>query len=130
MPFAYLDASALVKLVVQEAESQALRRELRGYTNWASSKLAQVELARGVQRRAPSLLGLVGELLDQLTLVELSDEALSLAAELPPSVLRALDSIHVASALLLGDELDALVTYDQRMAEAAMSLGIPVVSPA
>ena len=46
-----------------------------------------------------------------------------------PAELRTLDALHTASAALLGAELDALVTYDERMAVAATAVGIPVVSP-
>lgn len=53
-----------------------------------------------------------------------------MAATVGPSSLRTLDAIHLATALGLGAELDAFVTYDNRLAEAARSLGLPVVSPA
>ena len=52
------------------------------------------------------------------------------AAVLPPVNLRSLDAIHLAFALALGDELDAFVTYDARLADAARANGLPVVAPA
>ena len=60
-----------------------------------------------------------------------SNPAISIvAAQLRPVGLRTLDAIHVASALALGSELEAFVTYDDRMAEAARAIGLPVVRPA
>lgn len=59
------------------------------------------------------------------------DPAIARAAgDLAPFSLRTLDAIHLASALARGPELDAFLTYDDRLAEAARSLGLPVVRPA
>jgi predicted nucleic acid-binding protein len=52
------------------------------------------------------------------------------AGRLGHVVLRTLDAIHVQSALVLGDELEAFVTYDARQAEAARAAGLPVQMPA
>ena len=49
--------------------------------------------------------------------------------DLDPSDLRSLDSIHLAAAASLGDDLAAVVTYDDRMLAAAISLGFPTASP-
>jgi predicted nucleic acid-binding protein len=57
--------------------------------------------------------------------VTLSDEA----GIMSPPELRSLDAIHLASARTLGRKLEALVTYDQRLAGAAAWHGLPVVSP-
>jgi len=40
--------------------------------------------------------------------------------------LRSLDAIHLATAQLLGKEFGRVVTYDERMAEAARVLGMRV----
>ena len=49
---------------------------------------------------------------------------------LDPRILRSLDAIHLAAAQLVAVELEAIVTYDQRMAEAAVLLGFTVIAPA
>ena len=54
---------------------------------------------------------------------------LDTAGVLEPRILRTLDAIHVASALAVGDDLVAVVTYDERMAAATQLLGLPVVAP-
>ena len=51
------------------------------------------------------------------------------AGLLDPPTLRTLDAVHLAAALVLGDELDAIVTYDDRLAQAALANGIAVISP-
>jgi uncharacterized protein len=54
---------------------------------------------------------------------------LDLARTLPPAVLRSLDAIHLATAMLAGDELDHVITYDRRMAAAAEAAGLGSRSP-
>ena len=44
-------------------------------------------------------------------------------------MLRTLDAIHIATALAMGDDLLAIVTYDERMIEAARLLGLATESP-
>ena len=51
------------------------------------------------------------------------------AAAVGPASLRTLDAIHLASAVELGDELTAFVSYDERLLAAARDLGLPVVAP-
>ena len=59
----------------------------------------------------------------------IDDRILDTAGHLHPRVLRSLDAIHVATALAIGDDLDVVVTYDQRMIEAASLLGVPTATP-
>jgi len=67
--------------------------------------------------------------LDAMTVVTVSTAVFERAAMLDPELLRTLDAIHLASALELGDELDDLVTYDVRLADAARHYGISVIAP-
>lgn len=126
---AYLDSSAGVKLVIEEAESSALRQQLSERNGLVSSALFRTELLRAVRHHSPAGLAVARQLLERLTLLTVDDSILMLAAEVEPVALRALDAIHLSSALRLGSELDVLVTYDRRMIEAAQRLGLPVASP-
>jgi predicted nucleic acid-binding protein len=72
--------------------------------------------------------GTARALLDEIDIAELDAELLDAAAELE-GPLRSLDAIHVAAAAELGDELEALVTYDARMAAAARASGLAVLAP-
>lgn len=126
----YLDASAAVKLVVSEPESASLRRFVAGQVTHISSRVLAVELVRAVSRVGPASLDQAGSLLAVIEFVELDEGLAERAAGLEPVGLRSLDAIHLASALALGDELDAFVTYDARQADAARSLGLTVAAPA
>lgn len=125
----YLDSSALVKLVVAETESTALRRYLRGEPRRASCALARAEVIRAVRPHGAAALTRARRLLRRLDLVQLDDELLDSAAALDGSVLRSLDAIHLAAAQTLGDELTAVVTYDERMTTAAGLLSLAVDAP-
>lgn len=123
----YLDASALVRLVVREAESPALEEWL-GPRDLVSCALARTEVVRAVVLRGRPGVARARRLLDRVDLIQLDDELLDLAGELDPP-LRSLDAIHVAAALELGDGLEALLTYDAQMRRSAEAHGLPVVSP-
>jgi uncharacterized protein len=126
----YLDASALVKLVLGEAESVALRAYLvAARLGQLTSVISAVELPRAAARSAPADTALVGPILGHLGLIALDVEIARLAAGLRPVGLRSLDAIHLASALTVAADLEALVTYDVRLADAARSYGLVVVSP-
>lgn len=125
----YLDSSALVKLVVTENESAALEKALIAVENLVSCNLARVEIIRAARQKGRAVVEKARRLLANVELIQLDDELLDLAAELE-GPLRSLDAIHLAAALELGDELEAVVTYDAQMARAAKSLGLTVVAPA
>ena len=126
----YLDASAIVKLIVREPESEALERWLgEGRQEVVSCAIVRTEVVRAAAPRGPEAILRARRLLDRLDLIILDDELLDRAGELVEP-LRSLDAIHVAAALELGDELEAFVTYDRQMTRAAESLGLPVVAPA
>lgn len=126
----YFDTSALVKLVVAEPETAALRAWV-GASNRSpvSSDLARTELLRAVRRTAPDRVVDARAVLDAVTLIEASTAVFEAAGRLEPMALRSLDALHVCTALDLGDDLEGVVTYDDRLAAAAISNGIPVVSP-
>lgn len=125
----YLDTSALTKLVVAEAESKALRAWLKTGREPVACDLVRTELIRAVRRSAPDRLLQARAVLDSLTLIEVTPSIFEQAGRLDPPALRSLDAIHLAAALDLGDDLDSLVTYDDRLAEAASLNGIPVIAP-
>jgi predicted nucleic acid-binding protein len=129
-PLAYLDASALVKLVVPECESSALRIELAGWPRRASSALTRAELVRACTRIDSPARNRARDLLDGLSLLSVTERVLDEAASIRPVSLRTLDAIHIATALVLRDTLGALITYDDRMADAATRAGLRVLVPA
>lgn len=126
----YLDTSAAVRLIFVERESTAMGEWFGAAGGQVvSSDLLRTELLRLTRRVDPEQMAQARGLLDSLTLLRLSTTLCERAAMLEPVSLRSLDSLHLAAALELGDELQGVVTYDQRLAEASRALGIRAVAP-
>lgn len=126
----YLDSSAFVKLVVEEVESSAVRTFLASHgTRRVSSALLRAESLRAVRHLEPDALATVREALRRIDLIGIDDRILDAAGILEPQVLRTLDAIHLATAMAVGDDLEAIVTYDERMVEAARLLGLSTATP-
>jgi predicted nucleic acid-binding protein len=125
----YLDSSAIVKLAVREPESLALRRYLRRRAPVVSSALARTEVLRALLPAGDEAVTRGHGVLQRIDLVRVNDRILNAAGLLRPTHLRSLDAIHLATAQELGDDLGALVTYDDRMASAAKQLGCRIVQP-
>ena len=125
----YLDSSALVKLAVREPESQALRRYLRRRRTLVSSALARTEVPRALLPLGTDAVRRGQEVLARIDLVRINDRVLTRAGEMLPPDLRSLDAIHLASVQQLGPSVKHIVTYDERMADAATTAGWSVASP-
>lgn len=136
MALFYLDASALAKLVRREPESAALRTFLDG-ADIVSSELVLAEIPRAIRRAAASdpalplklLMKGADELLDAIGLLATDREILIAAGMLGEPALRALDAIHVATALS-ATPLEGFVTYDERQGAAARLCGLRTIAPA
>ncbi|GAC1332693.1 MAG: type II toxin-antitoxin system VapC family toxin [Candidatus Dormibacteria bacterium] len=140
MTAVYIDSSALVKLVVPEAETASLLAVLQDHEEWLAAIVSVTEVMRAT-RRWVSNVGLKGraatarinraeEVLRSVALVDIDLSAVFRAGATEPVQLRSLDALHLAVALDLAAELDAFVTYDHRLAAAARTAGLTVVSPA
>ena len=125
----YLDASALVKLAVPEAESAAMLAFVERNPDQVSSVIATIEVSRALVRLKIELGDREAALLAGVGSIRLDPAIAARAAGVGPPGLRTLDAIHLASAMELGSDLAALVTYDLRMVDAATALGLRVVSP-
>ena len=126
---AYLDSSALIKLVGRESESDVLRLVVKGLSSQASSELAVVEVRRRARHLGEAAHERAREVLRRTLLRPIDSETLERAAELDPIGLRSLDAIHLATALSL-DELDVFISYDRRINQAAAAAGLNVEAPA
>ena len=122
----YLDSSALVKLAVAEPESRALRRSLQRERPRVTSALARTEVARATMPFGSDAVARGEAVLRRVEIVRINDRILRLAGSLEPSEVRSLDAIHLATAQLIGSDLKWIITYDERMAEAAQALGLSV----
>ncbi|GAC1677836.1 MAG: hypothetical protein NVS9B8_18660 [Candidatus Limnocylindrales bacterium] len=94
-----------------------------------TSRIGIVETRRAVSRR-PHDAGHLDHVLDRIEVVALDPPIADRAAAIQPATIRTLDAIHLATAIAAMPDLDAFVTYDDRLADAARALGLPVVSPA
>lgn len=129
MAATYLDSSALVKLAVDEPESNALRRYLRRRRPLVSSALARTEVLRALLDEGEEGIARGRAVLGHVELVRVNHRVLNEAGVLLPSDLRSLDAIHLATVRQLGTDVSEIVTYDERIKAAATLLGFKVTAP-
>ena len=125
----YVDSSAIVKLAVAEPESTALRRFLSRRRQLVTSALARTEVARALMPSGTEAVSRGEDVLRRIQLIRLNDRVLREAGRIEPAELRSLDAIHLASARQLGSSVKQIVTYDERMADAATASGWSVAAP-
>ncbi|MET0628577.1 MAG: type II toxin-antitoxin system VapC family toxin [Acidimicrobiia bacterium] len=130
MSAAYVESSAMTKLVLDEQQSTALRHALRAHDHWVSSDLTVIEVtraasrARGDEGRAQARAALL-----PLGTLPVDRTVVSAASRLEPSTLRPLDAIHIATALALAPDDVVFYSYDARTIDAARAAGLTVSSP-
>jgi len=125
----YLDASAIVKLVAPEEETASLLAYLAEHPSQATSVVGLVEVRRAAARRPGVLSGRVEAVCSRIATIALDAAVARVAGAVEPPALRTLDAIHLASAAALAEDLEAVVTYDRRLAEASAALGLPTAAP-
>jgi predicted nucleic acid-binding protein len=127
----YVDTSAVVKLLIEEANSAAFADfyDAHAEDEWVSSTLLRIEIARAVLRAKPTLLPDARDLLSAFSYIAIDDEVVDLAMNEPDRRLHSLDAIHLATARILATELEAFLTYDDRLFEAAVDAGMTALSP-
>lgn len=131
MSLYYADTSAVIKLLVDESHSKAFAAfyDAHADAEWISSDLLRIEVARAVARVRPTLMPDARELLLAFSYIAIDGEIVEGAMNEPDRGLRCLDAIHLATARILGEELDALVSYDDRLLGAATDAGMVTISP-
>lgn len=126
----YLDTSALVKLVVNEPESDALAHWLDDTPDsMLVTSVIGVELVRACRRHSDQAAVAAVALLAEFALVPMDATVLEIASTVGPETLRTLDALHLASAIGLRSHLQAFVAYDVRLVAAADHARLPVVAP-
>jgi uncharacterized protein len=127
----YIDTSAAVKLLAEESHSRAFAAfyDAGAGATWVSSALLRIDVVRAVTRVMPAALPDARALLLAFDYVNIDDEVVDAAMNEPDRMLRSLDAIHLATARVLGTDLNGLATYDDRLATAARDAGIPVIDP-
>ena len=124
----YLDTSAFLKLITAESESEALRSWYLAHDSIWSSQLLHTEALRaGVRLGIDN--DVVEDALETVSMVLPSVTTFFAAGRLLPETLRSLDALHLATAIEIGDDLEGMVVYDDRLIEAARAASITVLSP-
>lgn len=132
MTIVYADTSALLKRVLIEPQSDALRTVLRERHDagdvLASSSLAWLEVYRSLRRlQTMDLELLASSALSGIVEIPLTEAALTQARRVGPETLRSLDAIHLTAAVAVG--ATSMLTYDDRLGGAANLLGFEVLAP-
>lgn len=127
----YLDPSALMKLIRQEDETAALRQWLNARPEQpvVTSELGRVEVLRAARRVGGQVLTEARAVVGDLDSVPLNRAVQDLACDIADPPLRTLDALHLASAVLLSEDLAVFVAYDHRLAAAAQAAGLVVATP-
>lgn len=125
----YLDTSALGRVLLEEPESDAIMSLLARYDERVSSRLLAVELHRLALREGRLLQS--SQLLAGLALVPIDEAILGAAESIEPPSVATLDAIHLVTALrlLAAGGVEAIMTFDRRLAEGANEHGLRVVVP-
>lgn len=127
IPLVYVDTSALGALLVAQAETQALVDWLdREPARLVSSDLLETELRRIAVREGCDQ-SKVSVILDGVSLAALDRATYRSAGFLPMPYLRTLDALHLEAAMRL--DVEAVLTYDNRLGEAARAAGLDVIAP-
>lgn len=126
----YVDTSALGRVLLGEPDAPVVIRGLREFDQHVASRLMRVELCRLALREG--LLEHADQLLSAVALLPLEEAVLDAAETVQPPSVATLDAIHLVTALRLADEklIDAVMTYDTRLADGAREHGLTVVAPA
>ena len=131
MSLYYADTSAVIKLLTEETNSKAFAAfyDSNAAAEWVSSALLRIEVMRAVARTVPALLPDARDLLTAFSYIAIDDDIVEAAMNEPDRSLRPLDAVHLATARILGSDLDALITYDARLATAANDAGLLTAAP-
>jgi hypothetical protein len=127
----YADTSAVIKLLAEGSHSRAFADfyDTHASAEWVSSALLRIELTRAVTRVMPALLPDARDLLSAFSYIAMDEDIVEGAMNEPDRGLRSLDAIHLATARVLGTDLTAIVSYDDRLLKAAADAGLGTESP-
>ena len=126
----YLDASAIVKLVIRERETDRLI-EYVGDAALVSSEVSDVEVPRAAYLKTgdSEAIARAEAAMRRFSLVALDAELRHEAARVRPADLRTLDAIHLASCLRVRAQVDAVLAYDRKLTAALRTHGLSVAAP-
>lgn len=129
MATVYVDTSAYGRALLDEPDRDAIAEALSRFDKRVSSRLLLIELRRLARRHG--LDDDANELLSDTMLLPLDETILAAAETIQPANVATLAAIHLATVVRLarGGDLDALMTYDARLAAGAAHHGLRVLAP-
>ena len=124
-----MDTSAVGRVLLGEPDSAAILDAIGAYDTRASSRLLRLELLRLALRH-----GVVADalqLLSGIALLPVDENTLTSAETIDPSAVATLDAIHLVTAIRLAraGHVEAVMTYDRRLAAGVSHHGLAVISP-
>jgi len=124
----YLDSSAILKLIIDESESVAMRNIFDD--RCLTSVISRIEVIRNIRRIDPLALSAAQNILSRISMLPMNDVVLKTAETITATTsLKSLDCIHIASMITSATPLLGIITYDKAMAANAETLGIKVLNP-
>lgn len=130
MSAAYIDASALVKLFKPERETSAFRVALGDWPVQVASELIRVEAVCTARRLGgEDVLQRAEAALELINLIPVSPEIIELATGAHAPALRAMDAIHLATALTMRNDLGAVFVYDNDLHAATQAHQLNALAP-
>jgi uncharacterized protein len=127
---AYVDASALVKLFKAERETEAFRAALADWPVQVASELIRVEAICTARRLGgDDVLQRAKAAIESINLIPLSPEIIERATDAHTPPLRAMDAIHLATALTMRDDLGTMFVYDNDLHAAAGAHNLNPLAP-
>lgn len=126
----YLDTSAVGRVLLGEPDAPAILNVLPRFEQHVASRLLRIELRRLALREG--LLDQADQLISAIALLPLDERLLAAAETIGPANVATLDAIHLATAVSLADAglIDAVMTYDSRLADGARAHDLAVIAPA
>lgn len=130
MSAAYVDASALVKLFKAERETEAFRTALADWPVQVTSELIRVEAICTARRLDDQdVLQRAKAALELINLIPVTPEIIELATDAYTPSLRAMDAIHLATAITMREDLGAMFVYDGDLHAAAHTHHLNPIAP-
>lgn len=125
----YVDTSALGRVLLGEPDAGAIVRKLSDFDQHVASRVLRTELCRLALREG--LLEHADQLLSGVALLPVDEAVLGAADTVAPASVATLDAVHLVTALRLAADylIEALMTYDARLADGARHHGLSVVAP-
>jgi predicted nucleic acid-binding protein len=117
-----------VSFILNDKKAKSVMDSIQG--TLFTSRLGFSEVTRSIHKFDPKRIKDAQDFFRGVTLIAISDEVLNIVEGYSKLItLKTSDALHVATAELVLEDGDCLVTFDRQMATNAEHLGIRVLAP-